>query len=197
MTTSSLRQRIADNGAVLLPPGEHPYGPEEVRALRALVERLPRPAGIGEENRVSVGRVVVDPVDVVRAELGYAPARVEDPAVAAEILAVAYSAPIKDFWERELDLHPPKLRRTQANFLLEGGEVSWHTDHESNPDYVASVVLGLSSDYAGGEFLADDGSTTRRFRVEEGAVLVARPDLRHAVTPVESGTRVSLVMFLV
>jgi hypothetical protein len=186
-----------DGGVVKLAAGEHPYSQEDVGRLRELCDRLPRKEGIGDENRVAVGRIVVDPVDVIRAELGYEPARVEDPMLADEILAVAASETALAYWSEALGIADPRVRRAQTNFLYEGGEVAMHTDHESNPDYQASVVMGLRSDYSGGDFLAiaDDGRE-HCFRLEPGDVLVAKPDIPHAVTEVRAGTRMSLVMFL-
>ena len=97
---------------------------------------------------------------------------------------------------RRAELGLVTLRRAQANFLVEGGEVTLHSDHESNPDYRVSVIVSLFSDYSGGDFMAVVDDETRRFRLEAGEVLITKPDIQHGVTPVESGRRITLVMFI-
>lgn len=191
---SSLKDAFKTECAVKLAPGEHPYTDADVRRLRDLCLRLPLDDGIGEENRVAVGRIVVDPVDLVRYDRAYAPAKVEDPKLAEQILDVAASEKAMAYWRDELELGLVTLRRAQANFLAEGGEVALHSDHESNPDYRVSVIVSLFSEYSGGDFIAVVDDETKRFRLEAGEVLIAKPDIQHGVTPVESGRRITMVM---
>lgn len=193
---NSLKAAFETECAVKLVPGEHPYTDADVAELLDLCLRLPVGDGIGEENRVAVGRIVVDPVDVVRYDLAYAPTKVEDPKLAKQILRVAASEKVMAYWRDALELGLVTLRRAQANFLVEGGEVTLHSDHESNPDYRVSVIVSLLSDYSGGDFMAVVDDETRRFRLEAGEVLITKPDIQHGVTPVESGRRVTLVMFI-
>jgi 2OG-Fe(II) oxygenase superfamily len=193
---NSLKAAFDTEYAVKLAPGEHPYTDADVAELLDLCLRLPVGDGIGEENRVTVGRIIVDPVDVVRYDLAYAPAKVEDPKLAEQILKIAASEKAVAFWRDALELGYLTLRRAQANFLTEGGEVTWHSDHESNPDYRVSIIVSLVSDYSGGDFMAVLADEIRKFRLEAGEVLITKPDIQHGVTPVESGRRITLVMFI-
>lgn len=194
---TSVQEALRDDGVVLLAAGEHPYSAEEVDELITLCLKLPHPDGIGEENRLGVGRILVDPVDIARGAQGYAPARVEAPEIARLILEIAASERALAFWADCFGLAEATVRRAQTNFLHEGDEVGWHNDHESNPEYRISIVVGLTDDYTGGEFLAQiTPEDQRRFRVNRGDALVAEPELRHAVSPVESGKRMSLILFL-
>jgi hypothetical protein len=191
---NSLKDALESKYAVKLVPGQHPYTELEVGKLLDLCLRLPLDDGIGEENRVAVGRIIVDPIDVVRYDRAYAPAKVEDPRLAEHILDVAASEKAMTYWRDELELGPVPLRRAQVNFLAVGGEVALHSDHESNPDYRVSVIVSLFSDYAGGDFITVVDGETSRFRLEAGDVLIVKPDIQHGVTPVESGRRITLVM---
>jgi hypothetical protein len=193
----SVRETLRTDGVVKLAPGEHPYTSEDVKALAELCPRLQRTDALGDDNRLAVGRIVVDPVDKVREELGQPPLTVDDPNLAQQIVRIAANEKALADWGEALGFAPAKLLRAQTNFLYEGGEVGLHSDHESNPDYSASVIISLDSDYIGGDFVAkvapDD---VRTFRLEAGEVLVLNPDIPHAVSRVESGTRTSLVLFL-
>ncbi len=194
---SSVKERFHTDGLVLLRAGEHPYSADDMDRLVDLCLRLPRPDGVYDDSKVSVGRIVVDSVDVVRAEHGFEPPTVEAPELAERILMVAASGKAMDFWGEVSGGGPVRLCRAQTNYLQEGGNVGSHNDHESNPDYRVSVVVGLSDDYTGGDFMAEVApGDTRRFRVGRGDVLVAKPELQHAVDLVESGTRASLVLFM-
>jgi len=193
---SSAREVLHNDGVVLLRAGEYPYSAEEIDELIALCLKLPHPNGIGEENRLAVGRILVDPVDIARGKRGYEPAKVEAPEIAQMILDVVASEKAMAFWADCFGQEEVTVRRAQTNFLYEGDEVGWHNDHEANPQYRFSIVIGLTDDYTGGEFVAQiTPEDERRFRVNRGDVLVARAELQHAVSVVESGKRMSLVLF--
>ena len=192
-----IKESFDRDGVVQLACGKHPYSADDVDKLVGLSMRLSRPDGLGEENKVTVGRIVVDPVDVIREDLGADPPTVDDPELAEEILQVIGSPTALRFFGDTFDLHPATLRRAQTNFLHEGGEVGFHNDHESNPDYRVSVVLGLTDDYTGGEFMAEVvPGEIRRYRLNRSDILITKPEIRHAVDRVHKGVRMSLVMFM-
>lgn len=194
---NSLKDALHNDGVVLMRAEDCCYSEKEVDELIKLCLRLPHPDGIGEENRVGVGRIVVDPVDIVRAELGYESAKVDAPELARRILRIAASDEALAYWADCFGLEKATVRRAQTNFLYEGGEVGFHNDHESNPDYKISVVMGLSDDYTGGDFIARiTPEDERRFHVGRGDILVAKPELQHAVDAVRSGRRMSLILFM-
>ncbi|WP_018544611.1 2OG-Fe(II) oxygenase [Streptomyces sp. LaPpAH-108] len=194
---NSVKEALHNDGVALLGVGEHPYSAHEIDELIALCLKLPHPDGIGEENRLGVGRILVDPVDVAREARGYESAKVEAPEIAQQILDIVASPQALAFWADCFSLNEVAVRRAQTNFLYPGDEVGSHNDHESNPAYRISVVMGLSDDYTGGDFIAHiDSADERRFRVNRGDILVAKPELQHAVSVVESGKRMSLILFM-
>jgi hypothetical protein len=193
---SSARDVLHNEGVVLLRAGEYPYSAEETDEVIVLCSKLPHPDGIGDENRLGVGRILVDPVDIARGERGYEPAKVEAPEIAQKILDIVASEKAMAFWADCFGQEEVTVRRAQTNFLHKGNEVGWHNDHEANPQYRFSIVIGLTDDYTGGEFVARvTPEDERRFRVNRGDVLVAKAELQHAVSVVESGRRMSLVLF--
>nr|WSZ99315.1 2OG-Fe(II) oxygenase [Streptomyces sp. NBC_00857] len=195
---SSTKEAIQRDGIALLKAGQHPYSATEIEELIALCHKLPHADGIGEGNRLSVARVLVDSIDVARGELGYASAaKVEAPEIAQPILDIVASQKALDFWADCFGLAEVQARRAQTNFLYEGDEVGLHNDHEANTEYRISIVIGLTDDYTGGAFVAHvTPEDKRHFRLNRGEILVAKPELQHAVETVESGKRVSLILFL-
>ncbi|CAM5502049.1 hypothetical protein SAVIM338S_03631 [Streptomyces avidinii] len=194
---SAAKETLHNDGVVLLKVGEYPYTAEQIDELIELCKKLPHPDGIGVENRLGVGRILVDPVDLGRGERGYEPAKVEAPEIAQAILDIAASDEAMAFWADCFGLEKVTMRRAQTNFLYEGDSVGSHNDHEANPEYRISIVIGLTEDYTGGEFVAEiSPEDHRRFRVNRGDILVAKPELQHAVSVVESGKRMSLVLFM-
>lgn len=81
----------------------------------------------------------------------------------------------------------------------EGGHYSWHHDIDWNRDdgldRKLSVTVQLSSpdEYEGGDFSFSECQSPDKSSKEKGTVLVFPSYLQHAVQPVTSGTRRSLV----
>ncbi|MEE1739747.1 2OG-Fe(II) oxygenase [Streptomyces sp. BE147] len=178
-------------------PDGGPYSAQEIDRLVRLCEELPRDVGIGDNNSVEVGRIVVDSFDIAVSESRSAPHEVAAPHIAEKILQILAKSEAMAYWG-ELCGHEVSVRRAQANYMRHGQYIGRHTDSESNPEYCANVVIGLSDDYTGGEFVAHmDDAQARRFILRRGSILVGTNDLLHEVSEVSSGVRGSLVMFLV
>lgn len=89
------------------------------------------------------------------------------------------------------------LRRCQSNLLSTGDYVGNHVDQDTSPDYFASVVFYLKSEYEGGDFIsASPGKVKKRVHPTNHSVLVNRGDVPHYVEPVISGKRRTLACFL-
>jgi len=90
---------------------------------------------------------------------------------------------------------------TQFGEYTTGGHYSWHHDvdfeNESGADRKISTVVQLSdpSDYVGGDFEFSRIETPQGFRTR-GSVLCFVSYNTHRVTPLESGTRYSLVNWM-
>ncbi|MCX4967273.1 2OG-Fe(II) oxygenase [Streptomyces sp. NBC_00654] len=188
---------IQDSVLMIDGPDGGPYSAEEIDRLVGLCEKLPRDVGIGDNNSVEVGRIVVDSFDIAVSESRSVPHEVAAPHIAEKILEIIAKSEAMAYWG-ELCGHKVSVRRAQANYMQQGQYIGRHTDSESNPEYCANVVIGLSDDYTGGEFVAHmDNEQSRRFILRRGSILVGTNDLLHEVSEVSSGVRGSLVMFLV
>lgn len=191
--TPDLAAQLRSPGVAVLERDAHPYG-SHIGDIVAAVERVPVEVGIGDDNRVDVARLRVDPIDTIRAELGYQSTQVIDEEAAARVLAYIESADALTWWRQALSEPELVVARAQANLLLEGGKVGRHRDEESNAEYVASIVIGLSDDFDGGDLVLE-GDSTVRVSLNKGIMVVARPDLEHWVEELARGQRRSLVFF--
>lgn len=188
---------MLDSVLMIEGPDDGPYSAEEIERVAELCEKLPRDVGIGDNNNVEVGRIVVDSFDIAMSGSSSGPHKVAAPHIAEEILQIIAKSEAMAYWG-ELCGHKVSVRRSQVNYMQRGQYIGRHTDSESNPEYCANVVIGLSDDYTGGEFVAHgDSEQPRRFVLRRGSILVGTNDLVHEVSEVSSGVRGSLVMFFV
>jgi len=71
----------------------------------------------------------------------------------------------------------------------------WMAFHTDGNAYTANVALSSSSDHTGGALLCLVGGSVCTCDRELGSATVHRGDVCHAITPVTSGTRYSLLIF--
>lgn len=90
------------------------------------------------------------------------------------------------------------FRRAQSHEMSPGQFIGPHVDQHADPDYDCVVILYLPSDYTGGNHVLDyqDGRPNRHFPTQAGLISIGPIDVKHWVTPVESGYRRSLVGFI-
>ncbi|HEY0406609.1 MAG TPA: hypothetical protein VGC89_12835 [Pyrinomonadaceae bacterium] len=189
-------------GAIGLRGADRPYSPEELSELQSLCEAIPLERGKvgydGEDPRVEIGRIKLDPVDLALADYpGEGERRQIVNKVAAErIMHILAKPQAMQYWTEMLSLSRAFIRRAQVNVLRVGGYISPHIDAEANPDYVATVIIGLSDAFSGGDYIVHQDSGPRAFRLDSDNMLVNLNHITHEVTPVISGARRTLVFFL-
>jgi 2OG-Fe(II) oxygenase superfamily len=178
-------------GYLALQAGETPYSSAEWEELKHLMLnyrlrfKLAKSGDTGEAADVSVLGIVHDgnpPTD-------------DDPALANALLRLIGSPVQMAFYERILGEKDLVIRRAQAHILGPAGFIGRHRDNESNPDYLAAVVLQLRPAERGGAFALyhPDGCTDV---VDRFAMLITDADLPHEVLQVQSGQRASLAFWL-
>ncbi|HHO58941.1 MAG TPA: 2OG-Fe(II) oxygenase [Thiotrichales bacterium] len=177
---------IEERGTLVFENSELPLTPMEWQQLESLVAQSPFEHIIGgdagESHSVHVSRYYND---------------VEEPvalnAIAPAIADIVMSPKMRRFYARFTGTETLCLRRCQANKMLAGDFIGMHKDQDSSPDYYATVVFHLDSAYTGGHFETCD---QRRYRPARHMALVNNCSISHQVTPVESGTRLTLACFL-
>jgi hypothetical protein len=190
------RDELACTGTVVLTGNDRPYSVGEIDEIIDLCSSIPIAKGIGENNLVQCGRVLIDPVDVALVANPDDGRRVVNQAAADRILNILCKESAMRFWREILGVCRVVLRRSQTNVIRAGGYIGVHTDSESNPEYLANVVIGLTDLYTGGHYNTYRDSRVQSFRLDRGAVLVSLNDIPHEVTPVIAGERRTLASFL-
>ncbi|UGY00621.1 2OG-Fe(II) oxygenase [Bradyrhizobium quebecense] len=88
------------------------------------------------------------------------------------------------------------IRRCQIHRMPTGSFVGIHLDAESDPDFEYAVIVQLTREFEGGEFVIYPSAYEQYvFRPPFGSVLVTTCRNRHEVKPVHAGERRSLVYF--
>ncbi|MDA9399889.1 hypothetical protein ACM42_01905 [Bradyrhizobium sp. CCBAU 25338] len=148
-----------------------------------------REGDAGDLHRVFVKRVRVDPP-------GRAPSNVSGTA-ARQIMELLESKDRSFALSRIFGASSDYVvRRCQMHRMPPGSFVGIHLDAESDPDFEYSVIVQLTRDFNGGEFVVyPTGYEQHVFRPPFGAVIVTTCKVRHEVRPVLSGERRSLVYF--
>jgi hypothetical protein len=192
----SSRDDLVRKGAVVFDETDRPYSDEEIAEIIDLCNGLPIAKGIGENNLVQCGRILIDPVDVALIANPDSDRRVLDQVSADRILSILQKAAAIQRCREMLGAPYLVIRRAQTNVISAGGYIGLHTDSESNPEYLANVVIGLTDEYSGGDYVIHHGSRSQAFRLRRGTVLISLNDVPHEVTPVSSGLRCTLAFFL-
>jgi hypothetical protein len=184
------------NGAAILESHCAPYSSDDMCRLLEHCDAIPTTRGLGTDNVVECGRVLIDPVDLALSLYPHSPRTVINPAAAQAVLGIVSKPAALDFWRQVLAEPELRIRRAQTNVIRKGGRIGLHVDSESNPDYLANIVIGLSDDYGGGDYVAHVSGCARRFRIGRGTVLVSLNGVPHEIEPVTAGERRTLVVFV-
>ena len=79
--------------------------------------------------------------------------------------------------------------------------VGYHLDIDSNPDYLAAVVIQFASDFTGGDYIVYKNGENKekkniRYSPKFQTMSISNCEYPHEVSRIERGTRISLVFFL-
>jgi len=142
---------------------------------------------VGEENKLSVGRFMVD-------KKGELPVYCNDP-VGQKVVDILSSGKCFKFF-KEVMGGDYFIRRCQANMITEGGFIGKHIDTYSNFDYRYSVVIQFGQSYGGGKFFVDFKDDLHKVKTSFADMIINRCEIPHGVESVTNGKRMSLVFFL-
>ena len=183
-------QQLADQGTLIYSGSQVPLNTEEWQGLAGLIACADFDHVISgdadEQHSVHVARFVND-VDRPR-DLSPLTEQVREIVMSPKMLA---------FYSKFAGTNELCMRRCQANRLEPGDFIGIHKDQDSNPDYLATVVFHFESEYQGGDFVTHHhryGDAS--FHPGPLTMLVNNCEVPHEVTPVISGERLTLAVFL-
>ena len=189
------RRELAAVGFCVLPFTQLSGDEDAWRRLAALTEPSGCPyefaesGDVDEPARAAVARFLVD-----GATAGSIPTTTELAATPRVLESVAHPVVLESL---AVVLGEPAvcLRRCQSHVLEEGGFIGRHADVDSNPDYRASLVIGLDDRFEGGELRIEARDGTHAVRLGRGTAVLMATDLPHEVERVSRGRRRSLACF--
>ena len=189
-----LKKEYQEKGTVLFDLKSSFFRNIDFETLKDASENIPYETvhigDAGEENKVEVGRFMtdVDKPEVVNNEYSKKVLNILNDINYKKIFGEIIS------YEKEL-----YVRRVQVNKMHKDAFVGYHLDVDSNPDYLAAVVVQFGKDFKGGDYVVyedkkdDVGLCYSPFYQ---SMIVSNCNYPHEVTKIEKGTRISLVFFL-
>ena len=144
----------------------------------------------GEKNKVEVGRFMTD---------------VNKPEIvnndhSEEVLNILnkndYKKKFAEIISYKKDLY---IRRVQVNKMSINSFIGYHLDVDSNPDYIAAVVIQIGAKFTGGDYVVytdKDDKNPNVFKPFYQSMIISNCKRPHEVTKILSGERISLVFFL-
>jgi len=144
----------------------------------------------GETNYLHVGRFMTDVEE---------PEKVDNQ-FSEKVIEILSSKKMLGFIKEVCNLKDDVyIRRIQYNEIGKDCFVGYHLDKDSNPDYIAAIVLQLGTNFNGGLYRVFNKFNKKKYidyKPEYGSLLISDCNYPHEVTRVESGKRGSLVFFI-
>jgi predicted 2-oxoglutarate/Fe(II)-dependent dioxygenase YbiX len=188
------KKNYLEKGTMLLPydNSDYPLTKENVQELQKLCYEVEKEyisiGDAGEKNNLLVGRFMTD---IKKPE-------VVQNLYSDKVIKILSEKKLINFIKKILDVNQEIfLRRIQFNQIDKNCFVGYHLDTDSNPDYIAAVVIQFSDLYKGGIYRVyqNDGSFSD-FKSSYGDIIISNCKYPHEVTKVTEGERKSLVFFV-
>ena len=113
-----------------------------------------------------------------------------------EIMAILQTEKFISFLKSITGMDKLEIDRVQSHVYGKDDFLAFHNDQDSTPRYQYTVVMYLSENFEGGEFLIQFGDEIREFTPDKFSMLILKSHLPHAVKKVSKGERKVLVFFL-
>ena len=189
-----LKKEYQEKGTVLFDLKSSFFRNIDFETLKDASENIPYETvhigDAGEENKVEVGRFMtdVDKPEVVNNEYSKKVLNILNDINYKKIFGEIIS------YEKEL-----YVRRVQVNKMYKDSFIGYHLDVDSNPDYLAAVVIQIGAEFEGGDYVvytSKEDKNPNVFKPFYESMIISNCLRPHEVTKVVSGERISLVFFL-
>lgn len=144
----------------------------------------------GEKNKVEVGRFMTDvsKPEIVNNEYS------------EKVLNILNKNDYKKIFGKIISYNEELyIRRVQVNKMSTNSFIGYHLDVDSNPDYIAAVVIQIGAKFTGGDYVVyknKDDKDPNIFKPFYQSMIISNCKRPHEVTKILSGERISLVFFL-
>ncbi len=182
------------NGTAYIKIHDSPLSNEDVDKLNLFCNKVNKEfieiGDAGETNHLLVGRFMTDIKEPKKVDNHFSNKVIE---ILSSKKVIEF---IKNVCSTKEDIY---IRRVQYNEISENCFVGYHLDKDSNPDYLAAIVLQLGVNFNGGLYRVYNKFNKKKYidyKPDFGSLLISDCDYPHEVTKVESGKRGSLVFFV-
>ena len=186
------KDEFIDVGATTINKVDSIYKNEELNKIKELVFHPEMPietiqiGDVGEPNRVDVSRFVVDRSMPQLVNIKYA----------KPLIDILFSEKSQNFFKSFFDKENLYLRRCQLNTIGEGGFIGKHLDCDSNPDYLAAIIIHFDENFKGGDFIYYPNDIPHKIHASKDCLIISSCSIEHEVKKVTHGKRSTLVFFL-
>ena len=144
----------------------------------------------GEKNHLLVGRFMTD---------------IKGPKIvknqfSQKVINILSQKKLMNFYKKILKIDQKEkiyLRRIQTNEISKGCFVGYHLDTDSNPDYLAAIVIQIGKKFSGGKYRVYQSKKKYIDYVpNHKSMIISDCNYPHEVTRVTNGSRKSLVYFI-
>ena len=190
-----IKHKYKKNGTTLFDLKKSFFSEDDFQKLEELSKKLPyefiETGDAGEPNSVEVGRFMTDVEEP----------KIVNESISRKAVSILNKKEYVNFYERIIGKDKLFIRRAQVNKMRKNQFVGYHLDVDSNPDYLAAVVIQFASDFTGGDYVVYKNGENKekkniRYAPKFQTMTISNCEYPHEVSRVESGTRISLVFFL-
>lgn len=188
-----LKNRYNKFGTIMFDLENSFFLDNDFKAVENLLTKLPyeyvSTGDAGEDNSVEVGRLMTD-VDSPK---------VVNEDISKKALKILNKEEHLNFYKKILNRDELYLRRVQVNKMYPNSFVGYHLDIDSNPDYLAAVVIQFGKNFKGGDYIVYEDKKDKIglcYPPYYQSMIISNCNYPHEVTKIKKGTRISLVFFL-
>ena len=188
-----LKKRYDKYGTIMFNLKNSFFSNQDFLEVEKLINQLPyeyvSTGDAGEDNSVEVGRLMTD-VDNPT---------VVNKAISEKALDILNKSEHVNFYKNIVGKDVLYLRRAQVNKMHKNSFVGYHLDVDSNPDYLAAVVIQYGKVFSGGDYVVYQDKEDKIglcYSPQYQSMIISNCNYPHEVTKVLNGTRTSLVFFL-
>ncbi len=187
-------QNYLNNGTAYIPVDESPLSNDDLENLNKFCLEVDKEfieiGDAGESNHLLVGRFMTDIEKPEKVNNNFS----------EKVIKILSSKKVINFIKKICNCNDEIfIRRVQYNEITENCFVGYHLDKDSNPDYLAAIVLQLGVNFNGGLYRVYNKFNKKNYidyKPNYGSLLISDCEYPHEVTKVESGKRGSLVFFV-
>ena len=188
-----LAKRYKKYGTILFDLKDSFFTDSQFSEIEKTISKLPYEyvsiGDAGEDNSVEVGRLMTDVKNP----------KVVNGAISNKAIEILNNSMHVNFYKKILNADQLYLRRVQVNKMHKNAFVGYHLDVDSNPDYLAAVVVQFGKNFKGGDYVVYENKEDNIglcYTPYYQSMIISNCHYPHEVTKVKDGTRTSLVFFL-